>query len=526
MGAVRRRESGRDQPYDQEAPRPPEAPSVAGQVSTETSEAVRGLFGRDSVYVLLWGLQLLLAAVITPLATRLLSSAAYGRVQVATAIMQVLIIVAGIGLQSAVQRHFQRPDGPRQARKLITLALVLSASTFVIADATGPVWSSLLRLGPYDGAIRYAVGWASLTAVSDAALGLVRSRDQLRVFATISLLQSVVANGLSLLLVAAVAHTPGEFLLGQVLAQALAALLAVATTRPLAPRRSDQALLREAVRYCAGLVPAALASLGTTAAIRLVIEHDLTSTAVARYSVAYNIGTLPTILLVVLDISWMPRIFALSTPEARGSVLATSRDAVYRLLVPTTIAISVAAPLVLTAWVPPDYHVYGLTIVVAILSVSALPVAGLQASTRILLITGHTGTLASRTLLASAAGVALGAVLIPPLGIAGAAVAVLIGAALVHVLIARASARSLELARPAPRLVAELCGAAAIAGLSTLLPAGLPFTLVRALVTIACAGVLLATLGHLIAPGRLGRLERLAYRPRRAGVIGGDEGRR
>jgi hypothetical protein len=105
-------------------------------LDAETARVTAGLFGRDSVYVLLWGLQLALAALITPVATRLLSSNSYGRTMVAIAVMQVLVAIGSVSLQSAIQRQYQREDGPRQARRLVTLAIVMAAVTFAVADLT------------------------------------------------------------------------------------------------------------------------------------------------------------------------------------------------------------------------------------------------------------------------------------------------------------------------------------------------------------------------------------------------------
>ena len=148
------------------------------------SAAVRGLFGRDSAYLVLWAAQLGAAALFTPIATRLLGPSRFGLVASLIAVMQVLVAVAGFGLQSAVQRRYAR-SGERDARRLITLAIAASALVFLIAQATGPRWAAALGLGQYPAAVRFAVTWASLTAISNAALGLLRSRDQLGPFATV-----------------------------------------------------------------------------------------------------------------------------------------------------------------------------------------------------------------------------------------------------------------------------------------------------------------------------------------------------
>jgi hypothetical protein len=121
------------------------------------------------------------------------------------------------------------PGGERDARRLVTLAIAVSLLVWVVADRTGPVWAPALGLGDYPLPVRYAVGWASMTAITYAALGLLRSRDRLLAFATVSLLQSVIAEVLSVLLVVLVQRSASEYVLGELLGQVAAAAMRFAT---------------------------------------------------------------------------------------------------------------------------------------------------------------------------------------------------------------------------------------------------------------------------------------------------------
>ena len=298
---------------------------------------------------------------------------------------------------------------------------------------------------------------------------------------------------------------------GRVLAWAAAAVaLALAATRPLALRWRDRAVARGALRYGGGLVPAALAAFGLTAAARLIIQHDLGATAVARYSIAFNVGAAPMLLLDVLDVSWMPRIFALAGARVRGAVLAASRDGVYALLAPAVVGLSAGAPLVLAAWAPPSYRPGGLLLIVALLAASALPLAGTMAATRILLLHGRTATVGALTVIAGAATIALTALLVPVLKLDGAALATLAGYALQHALLARAAHAIEPLRRPPRALVAKCAAAAALALASTQLPGGPAPVAARALVALACVALFAALALQLIVPDRHPRARALA----------------
>jgi O-antigen/teichoic acid export membrane protein len=478
-----------------------EQPAAARlDVEAQTAQALRGLFGRDSIYVVLWGVQLGVAALCTPVITRVLGPVRFGVVASSIAVMQVLVALGGASLQTAVQWQFAKPGGDHGARRLVTLAMVVSGLVFLVADATGPWWCPRLGLGAYGGAVRYAVIWAALTAVSNAALGLIRSRDRLSAFAVVSLMQSVVAEALSLLLVVAVHRTAAEFLLGQAVAQAVAVAIALAVARPALIRRRHARMLGAGLRYSIALVPAALAIFALQAADRLIVQHDLGSAAVARYSIANNIGSLPILLLSVLNAVWLPRVFAVATSSLRRSVLTQSRDALYGLLVPAVIGLAVGAPLVLRVWAPASYRPDGLQLVVALVAIASLPVAGMLAATRVLLVAGSTLAIGLLTLAAGAANIALNIVLVPLLGIAGSALAALASYALLHALLARASSRDQRLPRPRTTLLIKLAVGAAIALAASRLPTTTPFLAARMVIALGCLAAMGTVMLTIVAP--------------------------
>ncbi|MDQ6816401.1 MAG: oligosaccharide flippase family protein [Actinomycetota bacterium] len=464
-----------------------------GAPAALSAAALRGLFGRDSIYAGLWVLQLGVAAIFTPVSTRLLGPSRFGLVAASVAVMQVLVAVAGMSLQTAIQRRYATSGGERDARRLIVLAMVVSILVFVVADVTGPAWASALGLGRYPLVVRYAVMWACLTAISNAALGLLRSRDQLVIFATVSLLQSVVAEGLSMLLVLVVRRSAAEWVLGELLAQAAAVCVAIRYVPPLALRWRDRRIAASALRYSLPLVPAALAVFVLQASDRLVVQHDLGSDAVARYAVAYNIGSIAIILLGVLNTAWMPRVFALADPSVRDAVLAQSRDALYALLIPVLVGLGLGAPLLLHAWAPQSYRPDGLLLVVALVAASSVAVAGASAQTRVLLAHARTAPVAAATMFAACLNLALNVAFVPVLGIEGSALATLLGYASLHVLLVLSSRRTCL--RPTHRRLAlKLVAAVALAFLAAVLPVNVPFLVIRAALGAGCAAVFVAML--------------------------------
>jgi O-antigen/teichoic acid export membrane protein len=475
---------------------------AAAEIETKTAETMKGLFGRDSLYMLLWGVQLGIAALCTPIITRMLGVSQFGVVAATLAMVQVVVALASFSLQSAVQRAFANGDGDRDARRIVTVAVILALGMWALVDATGPLWSQALGLGRYGPALQYGVAWAALWAITNATLGLIRSQDRLFAFGIVTLLQSVVAEILGLLLVALVHRTASEYVLGHLIAQGAAVCVALIVARPLAPRRHDLPMLGGALRYSVGLVPAALASFVLDTSDRLIVHGDLGPAAVARYAVAYNVAGLTIILLYVLNSVWMPRVFALADPKVRTSVLGASRDLLYALLIPIVVGLCAASPIILSIWVPASYQPGGLLLIVAIVAVTAFPYAGMMSATRVLMFSGNTLAVGVATVVAALVNIGLNVLLVPKLGIAGAGLATFCSFSLLSGLLAIRSRRISRLPRPPAALIAKILLAATISLASTKLPMDSTTMVIRAAVTSGCLVVFVAMLTSIISPTR------------------------
>jgi O-antigen/teichoic acid export membrane protein len=421
----------------------PEPPQAGSSLDEVVAGAVAGLFGRDSLYMVLWGIQLVAAALVTPLMTRALDIPNFGTVAAANAVMQVVFVIAGFGLYPAIQRHYARGRGKHDSAKVLAIALLAAALVTSSADVTGPLWASHVGFAEYGGPVRLAVLWAGVSAVTNSGLALLRSQDRLLAFGTVSLLQSVVAEATSLALVLTVAATSSMFLVGQLCVQVVAAGVVLLLAPPHMPRLSDRRMVGSAIRFGLPLIPAVLCTFVINSADRLIIQSMLGVVAVARYQVAYNVGALPQMLLGVLNSSWMPRIFSFRVVHERAEVIAASRDLLYVLLMPALVGLAAGAPIVLRIWAPPQYDPDALLLLNAIVLVSAIPYTAALASTRTLMAEGRTGYIAVAQVIAAAANIGLNLLFIGPFGLPGSAAATLLSFMVLHLLLlARAKAVS------------------------------------------------------------------------------------
>jgi O-antigen/teichoic acid export membrane protein len=234
--------------------------------------------------------------------------------------------------------------------------------------------------------------------------------------------------------------------------------------------------------------------------------------------------------LSALTTVWMPRLFALADLRVRDSVLAQSRDALYALLIPVVAGLGIAGPVLLHIWAPPSYRPDSLDVIVVIIATTSFAVAGGMAHTRTLLADNRTLPVALATCVAAAVNLALNILLVPLIGIAGSAWATLASCVLLHALLADCANAVTRLRPPSPALRPAVGAAVAVAFLATLLPQGLSFLAIRAVLGLGCLAVFIAmvlTLAGVRAwPGAqriIGPLTARLVSPRAAGVGGRGE---
>ena len=466
-----------------QAPPEPDDDLVAG--------ALRGLFGRDTLYVMLWGIQIVAAALVTPLLTRTLDVSSFGALAAAMAVMQVLFVLSSFGLYPAIQRQYARGGESRGPAKLLGASAVIALFITVIVDLLGPLWAPLVGFSEFAGPVRIAVWWAGASAITNSALALIRSMDRLLAFSSVSLLQSVGGALAGLILVVTVHPSATIFLTGQAGVQALAALLGLLFTAPRLPGRGDGPLVWNALAFGLPLVPAVLCTFVLDMSDRLIIQSQLGSASVGRYQVAYNVGSLPMLLLGVLNSSWLPRFFSFTNTRDRTAVLASSRDLLFRLLMPVLIGLAVGAPIVLRIWAPPSYDPSGLLLVHALVLVTAIPYTAVQSSMRNLMAEGRTGFIAIAQIIAATVNVGANFLLIDHYGLAGSAAATLVSFVILHFLLTARTRTLAPVRRPPARLLVAL-GVVAVFVIATSFVPAESLTAVRVGVVLVMIAVFVA----------------------------------
>jgi O-antigen/teichoic acid export membrane protein len=442
----------------------------------------------------------------------------FGLAASSVAVMQLLNAVLALGLGTAVQRAYAGDRGEEDARRLVTLAIVLSLGGGLVAYGTGRWWCPLVGLGPFPVVIRYAVLWSVMSAITGPALSLVRSKDQLGWFVAASFAQSLFAQLLALGLVAMVSGTATEYILGQLIGQVVTVAIVVAVARPKPISVAHRKMLTGSLKFSAVLVPALIAGFLMDASDRLVIQGDLGSAQLGRYAVARNIGGFAIVMLGLLDFVWLPRLFSIKDRAVRRQVLATSRDGLYILTTAFAVAIAAASPLLLAIWSPPSYHPESLRLITALVAATAIPAATGLVYAQAMILDGRTKILAGLTVGGALLNLSLNLLLVPSLGIDGSAGILLAGGVGSVFISHRIVGRSGPQSNPRSMVIA-VSGAAVCIGSAAVPGHGIALAF-RLLVAFAAATVFATRLITLAWPATGARLA--ARLPRLQSLLTGD----
>ncbi len=467
----------------------PMAPSDADSGAHPAHRIVGALFGRDGLYVVVLAANLLSSVAVTPIVTRLVSPRQFGGIALGIAVSQVIWAVADCGLAVAVQREYAT-KGLVAARSLLPGCVIVSFAATGGVICTLRLWGSAIGLGRGSVVLEEGLIVGGLMAATGGSFAVMRCRRALKSFALVSCLQVIGGQGLGLAFVLTGKPSASSYLTGLLAGYAIAFLLGIAIARPVIPKRRAVAGVASALAFSLPLVPQQVADFIMNAGDRAVVRMDVGAHGLGRYQVAYNVGSFVMVFLVFVNRSWLPRILEISDRETRWQVLAAARDEMCRLLVPTTVAVALAAPIALDLWAPRSYGRMGLVSVVVVVALASFPFATLLPAQQGLLSLGRSRVLAGTTALSACANIALNVALVPVMGLVGSALATLLSFWLLSAsngYALRKVARLPGMARTVKGIVC--CGVALVVLIVLGLPYGGIWTWLRLCLLVTCLGM-------------------------------------
>jgi O-antigen/teichoic acid export membrane protein len=287
--------------------------------------ASRGVLGRGSIYTLGTAAPILANLAVTPAVTRLLGGPAYGVVATAMVVIQVGMMVGGLGMPAVITRHgILSRTGMEGARALLVRGSLMSTALGLALMASSPLWLPYL---PSDlgASMVLAVAASTCFVVVGNAQALLRALDQPGPFVSLSLTATLGGPLLGLGLLVG-GHTPERYLTGIVIGYAVAAVVGLWLGLRDGATRGERGDTRSALRLGLPVVPHLVALFLASGALVFLAGHLFGRTAAGRLQVALLIGSSPGVLIAALNNSWAPIVYRADDRE-RGAVLAhTARD--------------------------------------------------------------------------------------------------------------------------------------------------------------------------------------------------------
>jgi O-antigen/teichoic acid export membrane protein len=364
-----------------------------------------------------------IAVALLPLYTRYLTPEDYGAAEVLFAAVVLISIVIRFGLIEAILRFYYKDDEDPDRVVAGTFAGLFWLSTIgalLALPFAGPISELLLDESAPDLA-RIAIGGLWVLTLWEFLLTLFRLDERARAFFVTTILNVVAAIALTVVLVVGLDEGARGLLLGSYATGAAFVLALVALQWRRLSLRPDPPLLRRLFRFGAPTMPAEVSLYLLNFVDRLIIVRTLGLAEAGLYSLAVKFAQAVNVLVRGFQLAWPPLAYSIRDDDEARRIYAT----VVTLFV-AGCAFVVTGMWLFSRWIvralaaPEFFDSYE---AIGLISTAVTLYALYLVLVVILGRTGRTEFNFPAAIGALVANVALNLALVPPLGIAGAGLA-------------------------------------------------------------------------------------------------------
>ncbi|HEX5761712.1 MAG TPA: lipopolysaccharide biosynthesis protein [Solirubrobacterales bacterium] len=365
----------------------------------------------------------LIAVGLLPLYTRYLSPADYGVAEVLFAAVVAASIVVRFGVIEAVLRFYYRAgeDPDRVVRaSFAALFWFATAAALVALPFAAPLSEALLAERAPD-LMRIAIGGLWVLTLHEYLLTLFRLEERARAFFAVTIANVLAAIALTVALVVGADEGARGLLLGSYVSGGLFVLGLIVVHRHRLSLWPDLPLLRRMLRFGLPTMPAELSLYALNFVDRIIILRTLGAAEAGLYSVAIKFAQGVNILVRGFQLAWPPLAYSIRDDDEARRVYATVVSLFLAACAFVVAALWLFARWIARALAAPEffesYEAVGL--VSAAVALYALYMVQLVILGR----TGRTEFNFPATVAALVVNVVLNLILVPPLGIVGAGLA-------------------------------------------------------------------------------------------------------
>lgn len=395
--------------------------------------SLRGLFRASAIYTIGNLAPKIGAFLLLPIYVRFLTQEEYGALALLTSLAGIMALLYHLGLDGALMRLHFDGSGSGRARLYSTATLfsmALGATlTVVLALTLAPFFEALFAGIPFVPLGLLTLLIAFVGSLQYIPSTLFRASGQPGAFLLVNLGAFLVSSALSIILVTIGGLGVAGVLTGQFVASSAVFIVTLVLIGRMGPWTFDRRQLREALVLGLPLLPHGVAAWALRLAdrwlIALLIGLPATDARaqVGVYAVGYQLGFVVSIAITSFNSAWSPYFFRIGyRPSGPRFYTAMTTVVVGGLLILATGA-SVLAPEIVAVIARPGYE--AAADVLPIIAFASVFQGFYVMFVTVVFLAKRTGRLAAITLTAAGINIALNVVLIPLLGINGAAWATL-----------------------------------------------------------------------------------------------------
>jgi O-antigen/teichoic acid export membrane protein len=425
----------------------------------------------------------LIAVALLPLYTRYLAPADYGVAEVLFAAVVAASIVVRFGVIEAVLRfYYKSGEDPNSvvASSFAALFWLSTAAALVALLFAEPISEALLRPPElfedeherelYRSApdlVRIAIGGLWVATLHEYLLTLFRLEERARAFFAVTIANVLAAIALTVVLVVGEDEGARGLLLGSYLSGGAFVLGLIFVHRRRLSLLADRSLLRRMLRFGLPTMPAELSLYALNFADRLIIFRMLGAAEAGLYALAVKFAQAVNVLVRGFQLAWPPLAYSIRDDDEARRVYAAVVTWFVAGCAFVVVGIWLLARWIARALAAPDF--FESYEAVGLISVAVTLYALYMVQLVILGRTGRTEFNFPATLAALAVNVALNLILVPPLGIVGAGIALVASYLVVVALMYGFTQRLFPVPYEWMRLARVVLVSAALVGLGELL---------------------------------------------------------
>jgi len=374
----------------------------------------------------------LIAVALLPLYTRHLSTDDYGAAEILFAGVVTASIVVRLGLIESVLRYYYREDEDPDRIVAATFSGLFWFSTvgaIVLLPFAGPLSELLLDERAAE-LTRIAIGGLWVATLFEYLLTLYRLDERARAYFITTITNVLATIALTVILVVGVGDGARGLLLGSYVTGAVFVVVLIFEQRRRLTLRVDPPLLKRLLRFGLPTMPAEVSLYLLNFVDRLIIVHYVGLSEAGLYSIAVKFAQAVNVLVRGFQLAWPPLAYSIRDDDEARRTYATIITLFLAGCTWMVVGLWLLAQYLLRFFAAPEffdaYEVVGL--IAAAVTLYALYMVMVVVLGR----TGRTEFNLPAALGALVSNVVLNLLLVPPLGIVGAGLA-LVGSYLVVV---------------------------------------------------------------------------------------------